>query len=58
MGSNTLKGTQSEVAEPGSDGGCPNLVLRKDFSYNYIVSYSFKKCLLQRDFGRLLRDVF
>lgn len=33
-------------------------MLRKDFSYNCTVSYSFKQCLLQRDFGRLLRDVF
>lgn len=35
-----------------------SLVLRKDFSYNYIVSHSFRQCLLQRDFGRLLRHVF
>lgn len=33
-------------------------MLRKDFSYDCTVSYSFKQCLLQRDFGRLLRDVF
>lgn len=28
------------------------------FSYTYIVSYSLQKRLLQRDFGRLLREGF